>query len=131
MGKTGLDTWILGLFDWNAMPGTVVVIVMGVLGLAMSNVISHSAASNLLIPLAMGLATGIDGLDPVTIAVILALACSLGMSLPISTPPNAIAYATGEVTTADMAKVGIVVGVVGTALLVLVMPTLWSTLGLL
>ena len=113
------------------MPGTVVVIVMGVLGLAMSNVISHSAASNLLIPLAMGLATGIDGLDPVTIAVILALACSLGMSLPISTPPNAIAYATGEVTTADMAKVGIVVGVVGTALLVLVMPTLWSTLGLL
>lgn len=131
VGKTGLDTWILGLFDWNAMPGTVVVIVMGVLGLAMSNVISHSAASNLLIPLAMGLATGIDGLDPVTIAVILALACSLGMSLPISTPPNAIAYATGEVTTADMAKVGIVVGVVGTALLVLVMPTLWSTLGLL
>lgn len=131
VGKTGLDAWILGLFDWNSMPAVVVIIVMGVLGLAMSNVISHSAASNLLIPLAMGLATGIDGLDPVTIAVILALACSLGMSLPISTPPNAIAYATGEVMTADMAKVGIIVGVVGTALLVLVMPTVWSALGLL
>ncbi|ETJ03004.1 MAG: DASS family divalent anion:sodium (Na+) symporter [Actinomyces urogenitalis DORA_12] len=131
VGKTGLDAWILGLFDWNSMPAVVVIIVMGVLGLAMSNVISHSAASNLLIPLAMGLATGIDGMDPVTIAVILALACSLGMSLPISTPPNAIAYATGEVMMADMAKVGIIVGVVGTALLVLVMPTVWSALGLL
>lgn len=131
VGKTGLDKWILGLFNWEAMPAIIVVVVMGVLGLVMSNVISHSAASNLLIPLAMGLATGIDGLDPVTIAVILALACSLGMSLPISTPPNAIAYATGEVSTADMAKVGIIVGVVGTVLLVAVMPWFWGLIGVL
>ena len=130
VAATGLDAWILGLFDWNAMPALVVIVVMGALGLGLSNVISHSAASNLLIPLAMGLATGIEGLEPVTIAVVLALACSLGMSLPISTPPNAIAYATGEVYTADMAKVGIIVGVVGTALLVLLMPPLWAALGL-
>jgi len=126
VGDTGLDVWLLGLFDWGAMPALAVVVVMGALGLAMSNVISHSAASNLLIPLAMGLAGGIEGLEPVTIAVVLALACSLGMSLPISTPPNAIAYATGEVSTADMARVGIVIGVAGTTVLVLVMPTLWS-----
>ena len=131
VGTTGLDTWILGLVDWGAMSATGVVVCMGLLGLTMSNVISHSAASNLLIPLAMGLATGIDGLDPVVIAVVLALACSLGMSLPISTPPNAIAYATGAVTTPDMARVGVVVGVVGTVLLVLLMPPLWSALGLL
>ena len=131
VGATGLDAWILSLFDWGAMPALIVVIVMGALGLGMSNVISHSAASNLLIPLAMGLATGIDGLEPVTIAVVLALACSLGMSLPISTPPNAIAYATGEVTTADMAKVGVIIGVVGTVLLVLLMPVVWGAMGLL
>lgn len=131
VGATGLDAWILGLVDWNAMSATSVVMAMGLLGLGMSNVISHSAASNLLIPLAMGLATGISGLEPITIAVVLALACSLGMSLPISTPPNAIAYATGEVPTGSMALVGIVVGVVGTALLVLAMPPLWSALGLL
>ena len=52
------------------------------------------------------------------------------MSLPISTPPNAIAYATGEVSTADMARVGIVIGAAGTTVLVLVMPTLWSWMGL-
>ena len=127
---TGLDVWLLGLFDRGAMPALAVVVVMGALGLAMSNVISHSAASNLLIPLAMGLAGGIEGLEPVTIAVVLALACSLGMSLPISTPPNAIAYATGEVSTADMARVGIVIGAAGTTVLVLIMPTLWSWMGL-
>lgn len=131
VGATGLDVWILGLFRWESMGALVVLVVMGLLGLVMSNVISHSAASNLLIPLAMGLATGIEGLDPVTIAVVLALACSLGMSLPISTPPNAIAYATGEVSTADMARTGIIVGLLGTIVLVLVMPAFWSLTGLL
>nr|WP_235984860.1 DASS family sodium-coupled anion symporter [Actinomyces trachealis] len=126
-----LDVWILGLINWEAMPVLTVLVVMGALGLGMSNVISHSAAANLLIPLAMSLATGIHGLEPTTIAVVLALACSLGMSLPISTPPNAIAYATGEVDTNDMAKVGVVIGLAGTTLLVLVMPPLWSALGLL
>ncbi|MDO4900985.1 DASS family sodium-coupled anion symporter [Actinomyces sp.] len=131
VGATGLDEWILSLFNWTAMPALAVVVLMGVLGLALSNVISNSAACNLLVPLAMGLATGVDGLEPVTIAVVLALACSLGMSLPISTPPNAIAYATGEIATGDMARMGMIVGIAGTVVLVLVMPLFWSVLGML
>ncbi|SDN34539.1 solute carrier family 13 (sodium-dependent dicarboxylate transporter), member 2/3/5 [Actinomyces ruminicola] len=131
VGATGLDEWILNLFNWTSMPALAVVVLMGALGLALSNVISNSAACNLLVPLAMGLATGIDGLEPVTIAVVLALACSLGMSLPISTPPNAIAYATGEIATGDMARVGLIIGITGTAVLVLVMPLLWSAMGML
>ncbi|WP_103062886.1 SLC13 family permease [Actinomyces qiguomingii] len=131
VGATGLDEWILNLFNWTAMPAVAVVVLMGALGLALSNVISNSAACNLLVPLAMGLATSIVGLEPVTIAVVLALACSLGMSLPISTPPNAIAYATGEIATGDMARVGLIVGIAGTAVLVLLMPALWSAMGLL
>ncbi|RAX21783.1 SLC13/DASS family transporter [Actinomyces sp. Z5] len=131
VGATGLDVWILNLFNWTSMPALAVVVLMGALGLALSNVISNSAACNLLVPLAMGLATSVGGLEPVTIAVVLALACSLGMSLPISTPPNAIAYATGEIATGDMAKIGLIVGIAGTAVLVLLMPTLWSAMGML
>nr|WP_256585124.1 anion permease [Mobiluncus mulieris] len=52
------------------------------------------------------------------------------MSLPISTPPNAIAYSTGEVKVKEMATLGIVVGSVSTIVLVLVMPPLWQLLGL-
>ena len=33
------------------------------------------------------------------------------MSLPISTPPNAIAYSTGLINQKDMAKVGLLAGV--------------------
>ena len=96
----------------------------------MSNVISHSAAANLLIPLGMGLGASVAA-TPAEIAVVLALGCSLGMCLPISTPPNAIAYSTGEISTPRMIKTGLVVGVSGTLLLAFVMPLYWGGAGLL
>lgn len=40
------------------------------------------------------------------------------MALPISTPPNALAHATGEFTTREMARVAFIVGGVGAALIV-------------
>ena len=35
------------------------------------------------------------------------------MLFPISTPPNALAHSTGLVTTKDMTKVGLIIGVIG------------------
>lgn len=130
VGNTGLDAWLLGLFDWASMPQVAVVALLVALGLGMSNVISHSASANLLVPLALGFAPVI-GIDITMIAVVLALSTSLGMSMPISTPPNAIAYATGHVPLKSMAMSGLVVGIGGALLLAFVMPPIWLALGLL
>ncbi len=58
-----------------------------------------------------------DKLDAIggtsTILIGVAVAASSAMVLPISTPPNAIASSTGLVKTAQMAKVGIIIGVIG------------------
>ena len=62
---------------------------------------------------------------------LIALACSLAMALPVSTPPNAVAYASGEIETKDMATAGIAVGALGILLVVFVMPPIWEGLGLL
>jgi sodium-dependent dicarboxylate transporter 2/3/5 len=40
------------------------------------------------------------------------------MSLPISTPPNAIAFATREITTRDMAKIGTIISIIGITILI-------------
>ncbi len=48
-----------------------------------------------------------------TLILVVTFAASLGMSLPISTPPNALAHATGNVQSSQMAKVGALLGVVG------------------
>ena len=54
----------------------------------------------------------------------IAVAASAAMTLPISTPPNAIAYSTGLIDQKDMAKAGIVVGfltlIIGFSLLIVV-----------
>ena len=52
------------------------------------------------------------------------------MMLPISTPPNAIAYATGSVKTSQLVVVGGVIGLLGLPLITLVMPPIWRVLGL-
>ncbi|MBR6495015.1 MAG: anion permease, partial [Prevotella sp.] len=41
---------------------------------------------------------------------------SSAMVLPISTPPNALAYATNLVKQNDMAKIGLIVGVISMVL---------------
>lgn len=130
VGSTGLDAWIIGSIEWTAVPVALLLLVLAGVGFAMSNVISHSAAANLLIPLGMGLGASVAA-TPAEIAVVLALGCSLGMMLPISTPPNAIAYSTGEIKTPEMIKTGAVVGITGTILLAFVMPLYWVATGLL
>lgn len=131
VGATGLDDWLVGSVDWKVLGPLMILVLLGLIGFGMANVISHSAAANLLVPLAVSLAVTLSEPSPLLIAVVVAIACSLGMSLPISTPPNAIAYATKEISIPQMALVGMVVGTVATVLLILVMPSLWTLMGLL
>ena len=72
----------------------------------MSNFMSNTAAANVLVPLAMALNTGQDAATVVPIA----LSASAAMCLPISTPPNALAYATRRVKGTDFIPVGIFIG---------------------
>jgi solute carrier family 13 (sodium-dependent dicarboxylate transporter), member 2/3/5 len=65
----------------------------------LSNFMSNTAAANILVPLGCGGSDGV-GAAPGILPVIIALSASTAMCLPIATPPNAIAYATGESTRA-------------------------------
>lgn len=128
--STGLDVWFVGLIDWGAMPGWVVGGLLALVALAMSTVISNSAAANLLVPIGLTLAmSDAVAIDPIRAGVVIAIAASLAMALPISTPPNAIAYSTGAVRTGDMVRAGLVIGAVGLLLLLVAAPLLWELTG--
>ena len=128
VSSTGLDKWMLGSIQWASVPGALLILVLALVGWVTSNVISHSASANLLVPMGMGLAASVST-SATEIAIVLALGCSLGMCLPISTPPNAIAYSTGTTPTREMVVVGVVVGLVGIVLLAFVAPLTWGALG--
>jgi sodium-dependent dicarboxylate transporter 2/3/5 len=93
-----------------------ILLLSGLLCYGLSNFISNSATAALLMPIlafvcgAMG-----DVLAPIggtpTVLIGIAIAASSAMVLPISTPPNALAYATNLVDQKDMAKIGLIMGI--------------------
>lgn len=82
---------------------------------------SNTAIASMLMPVAVtvSLADG-GGVDLAGYALAIALVASLSMALPVSTPPNAMAHATGELTRRDFLQTTGWIGFVG-AMLVLVM----------
>jgi sodium-dependent dicarboxylate transporter 2/3/5 len=127
---SGLDSWLIGLVRWDAISPALLGIALCTAALLMSTVISNSATANLLVPIGMSLAvSGVVDISPTLAAVFIAVGASLAMALPISTPPNAIAYSSGTVTTRQMATVGAIVGVIGLVLFTLFAPWTWQLLG--
>jgi sodium-dependent dicarboxylate transporter 2/3/5 len=87
----------------------------------MANFISHTATANLLVPIlalvGASISTILAPLGGVTTLLVgVAIGSSLGMVLPISTPPNAIAASTGMIEQKDMVKTGLIMGIVGLVL---------------
>ena len=71
----------------------------------------------------MGDSLGIIG-GTSTVLIGIAVSASCAMSLPISTPPNAIAYSTGLIQQKDMARVGLVAGLLSLVIGYLVLITI-------
>ncbi len=132
VSSTGLDRWLVDRLDWGALPSAALAAALAALALLFSTVISNSATANLMAPIGISLAVSdaVD-LDPLLAGLLIAMACSLAMALPVSTPPNAVAYASGAVQSKDLATVGIVIGALGLVLVVFVMPPIWRAIGLL
>ena len=98
-----------------------ILVLSGLLCYGLSNLISNSATAALLMPILTVVCTAMgDKLAPVggasTVLIGVAVAASSAMILPISTPPNALAYATNLIQHKDMAKIGIIVGILGIVL---------------
>ncbi len=117
MEKSGLIVHLLDSIPFANYSALLIVGVASLLALLMANFMSHTATANLLMPLMAALGTSVQSIGELggvsTIVITVTLACSIGMVLPISTPPNALAHGTGFVKTGEMARVGIIMGVVG------------------
>ena len=117
-GVQSLSNLIVSSVPFGNFSPIAVMILAGLICFGFSNFISHSAATSLLVPVLGVVAVGMsDALAAVggaqAMLVGIAIASSVSMILPISTPPNAIAHSTGFIDQKDMMKVGIIIGVLG------------------
>ena len=121
MSKTGLADNLVKAIPFDNWPVIAVLVGGGLICWLLSQFISNSAATALMVPIMVAVGKGIEG--PLgeyggigTLLVGVAMAASFAMSLPISTPPNAIAYSTGLIKTKQMFTTGIAVGVISLVL---------------
>lgn len=114
MYSTGLSKWLGDnlVMSTGANSQVVIVVVFSVFSLLMSELTSHTAATNMVGPLGITVAIS-SGLSPVPVAVAIALSSSLGFMLPVSTPPNAIVYGSGYIPITKMMKSGAIIDLIG------------------
>lgn len=118
MQQSGLATHIIEAVPFGSWSPLVVIIGSGMLCYLMANFISHTATAALFIPiLAIAGSSMTEQLAPFggvsTLLIGVAICSSVAMVLPISTPPNALADATGFIQQKYMVKTGLIMGLVG------------------
>ncbi len=121
LNASGLAANAVESIPFGEFSPLLILLLGGAICYMLSNFISNSATAALLMPIlaivcgAMG-----DKLAPIggtsTVLIGVAIAASSAMVLPISTPPNALAYATNLVDQKDMSKIGLLMGIVSMVL---------------
>ncbi len=119
--KTGLAVALAHAIDYESLSAFAVIVTLALVCWVMANFMSNTATANLLMPIAAAIGSSMSSLEAFGglqgLLVVVAFAASLGMILPVSTPPNSLAYSTGLIESKDMAKAGIIVGVLGLSIL--------------
>lgn len=110
---SGLDVWIAALFAETTLSALVLIPLFAYLVVALSNFMSNTAAANILLPLVAAVAVVLGDASSVMAVVTVALSASLAMALPVSTPPNAIVFASGALQSRDFWFIGMLSGIVG------------------
>jgi len=114
MEISGLSEWIVTLPIFEVQ-GLLLVGAACLMAIFMSTVMSNTATATLMIPIMID----IPASNPIVLAVTVALSCSFAMALPVSTPPNAIAFASRMIRSRDMFRSGIVISLVSWIILLL------------
>jgi len=119
IGQTGLSESVITAIPLEDYAPLVVIAVAAIIPVILSNFISNTATANLLMPVMIALGTSMPALVEVGgirfLILVTTFGCSLGMAMPISTPPNALSHGR-LVRTGDMMKVGAIVGATGIVL---------------
>ncbi|MDP2575424.1 SLC13 family permease [Vibrio penaeicida] len=117
LDKTGLASALAHAIDYESLSPIAVVLTLSVVCWLMANFMSNTATANLLMPIAAAIGASMPSLASIgglqSLLVVVAFSASLGMILPVSTPPNSLAYSTGLIDSKDMAKTGVIMGIIG------------------
>ncbi|MBK9254232.1 MAG: DASS family sodium-coupled anion symporter [Saprospiraceae bacterium] len=95
------------------------IILFSLVTVTLSNFMSNTAAATILIPVAISMVSVTQGIDQTVLPFIIGLSASCALLLPVSTPPNAIAFSTGLIRQSEFRLGGIFIGIAGPVIIIL------------
>ncbi|MBD3285767.1 DASS family sodium-coupled anion symporter [candidate division WOR-3 bacterium] len=125
VSASGLDTWLVSSLGMEGLPPVALFIGFILITVVLTNFISNTSSAALIVPLAMGFAVSGNSL-----VIGVALAASASMLLPVSTPPNAIAFGSGQLKVKHMFSTGLIIAVIALGVIMLFGLLIWPRLGL-
>jgi sodium-dependent dicarboxylate transporter 2/3/5 len=125
--STGLSGYVGGQFAAleGISPPLMIASVCTVLTF-LTEMTSNTATTELLLPILASAASTL-GINPLMLMVPATLAASCAFMMPVATPPNAVIFGSGRVRIAEMAKVGLVLNLIGVVTITVVYYTLGVT----
>ncbi|MEX0996255.1 MAG: SLC13 family permease [Flavobacteriaceae bacterium] len=104
------------VFDFNVY---LLLVLFSLLTVTLSNFMSNTAATTILVPVAISLISIYGDVNPVLFTMVIGLSASCALLLPVSTPPNAIVYSTGLVEQSEFRLAGFFIGITGPVVIIL------------
>jgi len=110
MEKSGIVQQIGVYFSSNKISGVVLIFSLTLISMALTELMSNVALVTIFVPVVFGIAEGVD-INPIYLAMPVTFAASCAFMMPISTPPNAILFASGYIKMKDMIKTGLILNI--------------------
>lgn len=116
--SVGLIDLIGEQFSDANITGFWIILGLTAVSLFLTEIMSNVALVTVFLPVVGAVAIGM-GINPLLLCIPVTLAASCAFMLPMSTPPNAIVFASGHLRIADMVKAGIWLNLLAIALIAL------------
>jgi sodium-dependent dicarboxylate transporter 2/3/5 len=118
MAASGASRFLAGMLTALLQDAPPWLLLLGVVAFVvfLTELVSNTASAALLVPIFVGVAATL-GLPPALFAAAIAVSASCAFMLPVATPPNAIVYATEQVPQGTMMRCGLVLNLVGIAVI--------------
>lgn len=108
-----------GLAVFGSWPTWGLVAMVALVVMAMSHMTSNTATAAAILPLTASLTVSL-GHSPLLLSVPVAMAASCAFMLPVATPPNAVVFASGQLSVAEMVRAGALVSLAALVVIVAV-----------
>ena len=119
--SSGLDQWIGNSFNgFNNIAPVFMVLTVCLLLTFLTEITSNTATITMILPI-LGAVTLSLGINPFILMIPATISTSCAFMMPVATPPNAIVFGSGYLKIQDMARIGVILNLLGVLVITSIM----------